>query len=64
MFCAATFTRTAVVLLVCCLVVTSAAQAQNFTDIKPSAAADGMARPRVWRHHSLWPEYVYGSRMG
>src|SRR5580700_11078447 len=36
MFCAASFTRTAVVLLVCCLVVTSAAQAQNFTDIKPS----------------------------
>ena len=36
MFCAATFTRTAVVLLVCCLMVASAAQAQNFTDIKPS----------------------------
>src|SRR6267378_5450629 len=36
MFCAVTFTRTAVVLLVCCLVVPSAAQVQNFTDIKPS----------------------------
>ena len=36
MFCAATFTRTVVVLLVCCLVVTSAAHAQNFTDIRPS----------------------------
>jgi alpha-L-fucosidase len=36
MFRAATFTRTAVVLLVCCQLVTSAAPAQNFTDIKPS----------------------------
>ncbi len=36
MFCAVTFTRKAAVLLVCCLVVPSAAQVQNFTDIKPS----------------------------